>query len=165
MAPRHRSVSRCYQPQEPGSAQVDAHALHPALDYQCRSFHLSLSFFHTVGLVASIVQLTDFSYRVIRRIDDLRGQLGDVPKAFAPVRRELEYVEGLIQSLDTAAVDRSDMKDPVYALIEGFKKQLQELEDFIRCVRINEHQSLIANLGSAMTSVRKDDDLDRLIKT
>lgn len=42
-----------------------------------------------VGIIANIVQLVDFSTKVLARLDDFQSNLGEIPKAFRHIKAEL----------------------------------------------------------------------------
>lgn len=49
-----------------------------------------------VGIVANIVQLVDFSTKVLARLNDFQSSLGKIPKAFRHIKAELMRISRLV---------------------------------------------------------------------
>jgi hypothetical protein len=69
-----------------------------------------------VGVVANIVQLIDFSTKVVHRLDEFTSHAGDVPKCFRHVKTELPLLNITLQQMQTA-ID-------TYSVTDGTRKTL-----------------------------------------
>lgn len=118
----------------------------------------------TVSLVAAIVQLADFSYRVAESLDDLRGQLGEVPKLFRPIKAEVDVVNKIITEMGRAGIDLSNISREAHVLVSSFKESLEELETLINRVQITGNESLPSQLRRAVSSVRNDHKMRAVIE-
>ncbi|KAF2117529.1 hypothetical protein BDV96DRAFT_643902 [Lophiotrema nucula] len=117
----------------------------------------------TVGLVAAVIQLGDFTLRVIDRIDDLKAQLNDVPKLLLPIMVEMDLNRDLVGQLDKVAIDNTGYGDKVDALLESFNELLNDLEDTLKRIRIDSTGSFLASIRRVIYSIRNDDKMQRLI--
>ncbi|ORX95497.1 hypothetical protein BCR34DRAFT_579235 [Clohesyomyces aquaticus] len=118
----------------------------------------------TISCISAIVQLVDFSCKVCSRIDELKGQLGEIPRLFAPVKAEMGVVKKLITELDSAALKRSNLESEIEALISSFEQQLQELDRIIEDVRITRNTSLPSYMRRAISTVHNDTKTRQLIE-
>jgi hypothetical protein len=50
-----------------------------------------------IGLVASIVQLVDFSSRVLHRLEEFQAGLGEIPMSFRHIKAELPVLQDTLQ--------------------------------------------------------------------
>jgi hypothetical protein len=55
-----------------------------------------------VGIIANIVQLVDFSSRVLKRLEDYQSQLGDIPEAFRHINASLPVLLDALQQTQSA---------------------------------------------------------------
>lgn len=87
-----------------------------------------------VGVVASIVQLVDFSTRVVRRLEEFHSVTGEVPRSFRHVKAELPLLETTLQQLKGAidadlVVDGS--KKALLPIIAGCHEQIAQLDTIL----------------------------------
>jgi hypothetical protein len=86
-----------------------------------------------VGIVASIVQLVDFSSKVLHRLNDFQSHLDDVPESFRHIKIELSLLLTALQrtkkELDADAVDHT--KRALLAVIAGCREQIKSLDDVL----------------------------------
>ena len=105
-----------------------------------------------------------FSAVVAKRIDDLKGQLGDVPQLFGPIKVEIALANKLLEDLDQTAIEESQIGEEASALIRSFSQQLNELDTLIKHVRITGDESLPSYIRRATSSVRSEDKIRRIIE-
>ena len=84
-----------------------------------------------VAVVASIVQLVDFSNRVVRRLDEFHSVAGEIPKSFRQVKTELTLLGTTLQQIKEAidadlVTDRS--KTALLPVVAGCQEQVAQLD-------------------------------------
>jgi hypothetical protein len=84
-----------------------------------------------VSVVASIVQLVDFSTRVVRRLEEFHSVAGEVPKSFRHVKTELPLLATTLQQLK-GAIDITSVaegsKKALLPVIAGCNEQIAQLD-------------------------------------
>jgi hypothetical protein len=84
-----------------------------------------------VGVVASIVQLVDFSSKVLDRLDEFQSHLGEIPKSFRHIKAELPVLRDTLQQTKEA-IDagffRDETKSALAPAIEGCMDQIGSLD-------------------------------------
>ncbi|KAF2737831.1 hypothetical protein EJ04DRAFT_460527, partial [Polyplosphaeria fusca] len=84
-----------------------------------------------VGVVASIVQLVDFSTRVVSRLDEFYSVAKEVPKSFRHVKTELPLLattlEQLKSAIDTTSV-ADGSKKALLPVVTGCNEQVAQLD-------------------------------------
>lgn len=63
-----------------------------------------------VGVVVSIVQLIDFSSKILHRLDEFRSSVGEVPKSFRHIRAELPVLQDTLRQTKEA-IDAGSVED------------------------------------------------------
>jgi hypothetical protein len=84
-----------------------------------------------VAVVASIVQLVDFSNRVVRRLNEFHSVAGEIPKSFRQVKTELPLLGTTLQQIKEAieadlVVDGS--KTAILPIVAGCQEQVAQLD-------------------------------------
>jgi hypothetical protein len=84
-----------------------------------------------VAVVASIVQLVDFSNRVVRRLNEFHSVAGEIPKSFRQVKTELPLLGTTLQQIKEAieadlVVDGS--KTALLPIVAGCQEQVAQLD-------------------------------------
>jgi hypothetical protein len=84
-----------------------------------------------VGVVASIVQLVDFSSTVLGRLDEFQSDLGEIPKSFRHIKAELPVLRNTLQQIKEA-IDAGSFPDEtkraLAPAIEGCMEQIGSLD-------------------------------------
>ncbi|KAI9656998.1 MAG: hypothetical protein M1829_000355 [Trizodia sp. TS-e1964] len=87
-----------------------------------------------VGIVANIVQLVDFSFVVIARLNDFHSKTGDVPKCFRDINAQLPaLLEALRHTKDRIdnGTFQDSTKDALSPAIEGCRNQIETLDKLL----------------------------------
>jgi hypothetical protein len=71
-----------------------------------------------VAVVASIVQLVDFSNRVVRRLDEFYSIAGEIPESFRQFKTELALLGTTLQQI----------KEAIDANVAGWQEQVAQLD-------------------------------------
>jgi N-terminal domain on NACHT_NTPase and P-loop NTPases len=84
-----------------------------------------------VGVVASIVQLVEFSSKILHRLDEFRSSAGEVPKSFRHIRAELPVLQDTLrqtkEAIDAGSVEDRTKKTLLPA-IQGCQDQIEQLD-------------------------------------
>jgi hypothetical protein len=84
-----------------------------------------------VGVIASIVQLVDFSTRVASRLEEFHSLAGEVPKSFRHLKTELPLLantlDQLKEAIDTASAAEGSNK-ALLPVITGCNEQIAQLD-------------------------------------
>jgi hypothetical protein len=87
-----------------------------------------------VGVVASIVQLTEFGSKVLSRLNDFQSRIGDIPKTFQHVKAELPVLLDTLKQTKSAMVAGSipdETKNALLPAINGCRTQVELLDALI----------------------------------
>ena len=68
----------------------------------------------TVGIVANIFQVIDFSAKVLGHLNDFQSSFGEVPKAFRHIKTELPVLQEALRQTK----DKIDHGCPPYILFD-----------------------------------------------
>ena len=84
-----------------------------------------------VSVVANIIQLIDFSTKVVHRLEEFHSIAGEVPKTFRHVKNELPLLGKTLQHIKDAA-DAGSMADgtrkALLPVITGCNEQIAQLD-------------------------------------
>ena len=83
--------------------------------------------FAIVGIMTSIVQLIDFSLRVLDCLNKFQSSLEEIPKSFHYIKAELPVLQNTLQQTKEvidAGVIRDKMKRALIPAIKGCRKQI-----------------------------------------
>jgi hypothetical protein len=84
-----------------------------------------------VGVVASIVQLVDFSTRLVSRLEEFHSNAGEVPKSFRHIKAELPLLNTTLQRIKEA-IDAGSVaegtKKALLPVIAGCQEQVAQLD-------------------------------------
>jgi hypothetical protein len=84
-----------------------------------------------VAVVASIVQLVDFTTRVVRRLDDFHSIAGEMPKSFRQVKTELPLLGTTLQQIKEAIdadLVADGSKSTLLPVVAGCQEQVAQLD-------------------------------------
>jgi gas vesicle protein len=87
-----------------------------------------------VGFIASVVQLVDFSSKVLHRLSEFRSSLDKVPKSFRDIRNQLPL---LVESIEQTKKQTEDghfsknTQEAVWSVVKGCQSQVEQLNDIL----------------------------------
>ncbi|KAL5344963.1 hypothetical protein ACLOAV_009916 [Pseudogymnoascus australis] len=121
-----------------------------------------------VGIIANIVQLVDFSTKVLARLDDFQSSLGEIPKAFRHIKAELPVLqETLKQTKDK--IDHGAIEDSTRAAllpaIQGCKIQIEALDGLLAETLPVAGDSRFKKTTKALWSITQDSKVESITKT
>ncbi|KAH7118875.1 hypothetical protein B0J11DRAFT_582674 [Dendryphion nanum] len=120
-----------------------------------------------VGVVASIVQLVDFSTRVARRIEEFHSHTGEIPKSFQSIKAELPLLSNTLQQLKDAidaGMVADGTKQALLPVIEGCREQVTQLDAILAKTLPEVNDSWRERSKKAIKSLNKDAKVESIAK-
>ncbi len=85
-----------------------------------------------IGLIANIVQLVDFSLKIIRRINEFKSSTAEIPRSFCHIKTELPLLQETLQqtkkAVDAGSLEYQEVLAPA---IENCLAQIKQLNDIV----------------------------------
>ncbi|PVH92411.1 hypothetical protein DM02DRAFT_277099 [Periconia macrospinosa] len=120
-----------------------------------------------VGVVASIVQLVDFSTRVVSRLDEFYSVAKEVPKSFRHVKTELPLLRTTLEQLK-AAIDTTPVADSskkaLLPVIAGCTEQVKQLDIILEKTLPETNDSWTKKAKKAVVSLHNDAKVESITK-
>lgn len=120
-----------------------------------------------VGVVANIVQLVDFSSKVLVRLDEFHSSLGEIPKSFRHIKAELPVLRDTLQqtkdAIDAGFV-REKSKIALTPAIEGCMEQIQSLDAILTKTLPTPNDSRLKRGTKAIWSLHQDAKVESITK-
>ncbi|KFZ15388.1 hypothetical protein V501_02734 [Pseudogymnoascus sp. VKM F-4519 (FW-2642)] len=121
-----------------------------------------------VGIVANIVQLVDFSTKVLARLDDFQSNLGEIPKAFRHIKAELLVLQETLKQtkdkIDHGAIEDST-KAALLPAVQGCKIQIEALDSLLAETLPVAGDSRFKKTTKALWSITQDSKVESITKT
>lgn len=120
-----------------------------------------------VGVVASVAQLVDFSTTVLYRLKEYQSSLGEVPKSFRQISKELPLLLHTIQQIQDA-IDAGfvgiETEKALLPVVEGCQEQLEQLESILVKTLPKADDSSLEKGKKAISSLGQDGKVERILK-
>jgi hypothetical protein len=120
-----------------------------------------------VGIVASIVQLVDFSTRVVRRLEEFHTKAGEIPKSFRHIKVELPLLSTTLQQI-RGAIDAGSVsngtKDALLPVISGCREQITQLDAILEKTLPENDDGWRKRSKKAITSLHQDGTVEIIAK-
>jgi len=120
-----------------------------------------------VGVVAGIVQLVDFSTKVIRRLDEFYSAAGEIPKSFRHINTELPVLSTTLQNISrdikTDSVD-TGTRDTLIPVVDGCREQIAQLDAILAKTLPATNDSWRTKSVKAMVSLHQEDKVENITK-
>ncbi|KFY94925.1 hypothetical protein V498_03651 [Pseudogymnoascus sp. VKM F-4517 (FW-2822)] len=120
-----------------------------------------------VGVVASVAQLVDFSTTVLYRLKEYQSSLGEVPKSFRQISKELPLLLHTIQQIQDA-IDAGfvgiETEKALLPVVEGCQEQLELLESILVKTLPKADDSSLEKGKKAISSLGQDGKVERILK-
>jgi hypothetical protein len=121
-----------------------------------------------IGLVASIVQLVDFSSRVLHRLEEFQAGLGEIPMSFRHIKAELPVLQDTLQqtreAIEAGSV-RDETKKAIDPAIKGCAEQIGLLDHILAKVVPVSTDSLLIKGKKAILSLQQEAKIEKITKT
>ena len=117
------------------------------------------------GIVANIIQLVDFSSRVLKRLEEYQSKLGKIPEAFRHIKIELPILLDALrqtkEAINTGSM-QDETKQALLIAIEECRVQITSLEDIIVKALPESGDSWSRRGRKALGSLRYDAKVERI---
>ncbi|OAF55629.1 hypothetical protein VC83_07589 [Pseudogymnoascus destructans] len=121
-----------------------------------------------VGIIANIVQLVDFSTKVLARLNDFQSSLGEIPKAFRHIKAELPVLQETLKQtrgkIDDGAVEDST-RAALLPAVQGCKIQIEALDALLAETLPVAGDSRFKKSTKALWSITQDSKAEGITKT
>jgi G:T/U-mismatch repair DNA glycosylase len=121
-----------------------------------------------VGIVANIVQLVDFSTKVLERLDDFQSNLREIPKAFRHIKAELPVLQDALKQtkdkIDHGVIENST-KAALLPAVQGCKVQIEALDGLLAEILPVAGDSRIKKTKKALWSITQDSKVESITRT
>jgi hypothetical protein len=121
-----------------------------------------------VGIVANIVQLVDFTSKVLHRLDEFQSNLGEIPESFRHIKAELPVLRDTLQqtkdAIDAGSV-RDDTKRALLPAIKGCTEQIKLLDTILIKTLPIPSDSKLKRGTKAIWSLHQDAKIESIMKT
>ncbi|OBT38491.1 hypothetical protein VE00_11148 [Pseudogymnoascus sp. WSF 3629] len=121
-----------------------------------------------VGIVANIVQLVDFSTKVLARLNDFQSSLGEIPKAFRHIKAELPVLQETLKTtkdkIDHGAIEDLT-KAALLPAVQGCKIQVAALDGLLAETLPVAGDSRFKKTTKALWSITQDSKVESIMKT
>ena len=112
-----------------------------------------------IGVAASIIQLVDFSAKVLDRLNDFQSTLKEVPESFRHIKAELPLLSDTLQqtkeAIDAGSV-KEETKEALLPAVEGCKEQIIALDALITKTIPLPNDSRLKRSTKAVFSLKQD---------
>lgn len=124
--------------------------------------------FATVGLVANIVQLVDFSTRAVSRLDEFYSVAKEIPKSFRGIKTQLPLLATTLEQLK-GAIDSSSVTDgskkALVPVIRGCHEQVAQLDAILENTLPETNDSWRIKGKKAIVSLHYDAKVESITRT
>lgn len=120
-----------------------------------------------VGVVASIIQLVDFSAKVVHRLEQFHSDAGEIPKSLRYVNAELPVLGSTLdrirQAIEADSVDKAT-SGALTSVINGCQEQINELDAILTRTLPATNDSWRTKSKKAIVSLHQDDKVESITK-
>jgi hypothetical protein len=120
-----------------------------------------------VGIIANIVQLVDFSSKVLGRLDEFQSSLGEIPKSFRHIKAELPVLQITLQqtkdAIDAGSI-RDETETALRPAIEGCMEQIRALDALLIKTLPTSIDSRLRRGTKALWSLHQDAKVESITK-
>ncbi|KFY92566.1 hypothetical protein V500_04145 [Pseudogymnoascus sp. VKM F-4518 (FW-2643)] len=121
-----------------------------------------------IGIVANIVQLVDFSTKILARLNDFQSTLGEIPKAFRHIKAELPVLQETLRQtkdkIDDGAVEEST-RTALLPAVQGCKIQVEALDSLLAETLPVAGDSRLKKTTKALWSMTQDSKVESITKS
>jgi hypothetical protein len=120
-----------------------------------------------VGIVANIVQLVDFSTKVIHRLGEFHSAAGEIPKSFRHINTELPVLSTTLQNISRDITKDSvdtGTRDALIPVVDGCREQIAQLDIILAKTLPATNDSWRTKSKKAIVSLHQDDRVENITK-
>jgi KaiC/GvpD/RAD55 family RecA-like ATPase len=120
-----------------------------------------------VGVVASIVQLVDFSARVIHRLEEFHSDAGELPKSLRHINTELPVLSTTLQNIGRdikANLGDTGTRDALIPVVDGCQEQIAQLDAILARTLPTTKDSWRTKGKKAIISLHQEDKITKILR-
>lgn len=121
-----------------------------------------------VGVIASAIQIIDFTTTLFIRLNEYRSKGTELPSAFVHIANQLPVLRTVLGKIREAIDNHSISPDEVKAIepcVRGCKGQIEELSNTLSAVIPDTKDRTMARLTKAFRSLLRESDIGKVEKT
>jgi hypothetical protein len=119
------------------------------------------------GVIASIIQIVDFSAKVIRRLEEFHSAVGEIPKSLRHIHTELPVLSTTLQNvsqiIQTDSVDIGT-RDALISVVDGCREQIEQLDTILAKTLPAATDGWRTKSKKAIVSLHQDDKVEKTTK-
>lgn len=120
-----------------------------------------------IGVVASVIQLVDFSSKVLHRLEQFQSSVGEIPLSFRHIKAELPVLQDTLQqtreALEAGSV-RDQTKKALIPAIEGCTEQIRLLDSILAKLSPTSTDSRLRRGTKALLSLHQESKVESITK-
>ena len=124
--------------------------------------------FEVVGAISSIIQLTELTLKVYRRVNEFQSNARDIPKTFQQLSHELPLLQEILQQLKEA-VDNGRVSEKIQRaltpVVQGCSDEAQSLYTILQNTIPGPDASRREKTIKAVASLLKDSKVEKKVNT
>jgi hypothetical protein len=120
-----------------------------------------------VSVAANIIQLVDFSAKVVRRLEQFHSDVGEVPKSLRHINAELPVLSTTLQQIREAVEAESvgkGTKDALIPVVDECREQIAQLDAILAKTLPATNDSWRTKSKKAIISLHQDDKVESIAK-
>jgi hypothetical protein len=120
-----------------------------------------------VGAVASVIQLIDFSTRVLVRLNEYRSNHKELPSAFARIASQLPLLRQILAKTKDGINDQSISLDEIRALapcLRGCQQQVEKLDGILSAILPIAQEGKVRKMAKGFRSLWEESDVRKIDK-
>lgn len=118
-----------------------------------------------VGAVASVVQLIDFSTRVLARLNEYRSNHKELPSAFAQTASQLPLLRQILEKTKDGMNNHSISPDELRAIapcLQGCQQQVEKLDGILSAILPSADEGRVKKLAKGFRSLWEESDVRKI---
>jgi hypothetical protein len=124
--------------------------------------------FAVLGIVSSIVQLVDFSSKILSRLNDFQSGVAEIPKTFQQIKIELPLLRDTLQQTNEA-IGAGHINDEtaksLSPIIQGCREQVELLDATLAKTLPSPNDTPGKKRIKAILSIPQDAKVEKIVKT
>ncbi|KAI6894067.1 hypothetical protein KC318_g12198 [Hortaea werneckii] len=118
-----------------------------------------------VGATASVVQLIEFTSKVLTRLNEYRAKAGELPSAFAHIASQLPLLRQILEKtqegINLQTISHEDA-EAIKPCLQGCQQQMQKLDTLLLTMLPEAQDRTAKKLAKGLRSLWKDSDVDKI---
>lgn len=115
-----------------------------------------------IGAIASVIQLIDFSAKVLARLNEYRSKGDELPKAFMHIYTQLPLLREVLERSRQGINSQSITPDEVKAIepcLRGCQQQMKKLKDILSAILPEAQDKTVKKLTKGARSMWKESEV------